>query len=255
MNTPQLTLFSLQGIPLIKAGDDLAQLIADSLRATGLTLMTGDVLVVTSKIVSKAEGRRLDLRTITPSARAIEIAQKTDKDPRVVEVALSETASISRMSKGVFLTRHKLGFVSANAGIDHSNVGPDGDDWVLLLPVDPDGTARRIRDSLQAMTGIQVGVILSDTHGRPHRMGNVGVAIGAAGIPTLLDLRGRPDLFGRKLQYTDIGLADEIAAAADLLSGQADEGLPVTLVRGLKLPPIDGRASDLIRAANMDLYG
>jgi coenzyme F420-0:L-glutamate ligase/coenzyme F420-1:gamma-L-glutamate ligase len=255
VSAPQLALYSLQGIPLIKPGDDLAQLIADSLRASGLTLVDGDVLVVTSKIVSKAEGRRLDLRTITPSPRAVEIAQKTDKDPRVIEVALSEAAGVSRMGKGVFLTRHKLGFVSANAGIDHSNVGPEGEDWVLLLPIDPDGTARRLRYSLHQLTGAQVGVILSDTHGRPHRMGNIGVAIGAAGLPTLLDLRGRPDLFGRKLQYTDIGLADEIAAAADLLSGQADEGLPVTLVRGLKLPPIDGHASDLIRAANMDLYG
>jgi len=172
-----------------------------------------------------------------------------------VHLEIAEAAGISRMNKGVFLTRHRLGFVSANAGIDHSNVGPDGEDWVLLLPIDPDISARRLRESLHRLTGVQVAVILSDTHGRPHRMGNIGVAIGAAGLPTLLDLRGRPDLFGRKLQYTDIGLADEIAAAADLLSGQADEGLPVTLVRGLKLPPIDGRASDLIRAANMDLYG
>jgi coenzyme F420-0:L-glutamate ligase/coenzyme F420-1:gamma-L-glutamate ligase len=255
VSQPNLALYSLVGIPLIQPGDNLAQLILDSLRAADLPLAEGDVLVITSKIVSKAEGRRLDLRTITPSPRAVEIAQKTDKDPRLIEVALGEAAGISRMNKGVFITRHKLGFVSANAGIDHSNVGPDGEEWVLLLPVDPDGTAVKIRAELQRATGVAPGIVITDTHGRPHRLGNIGVAVGAAGIPALLDLRGRPDLFGRKLQYTDIGLADEIAAAADLLSGQANEGLPVTLVRGLHLSPADGHASDLIRPANIDLYG
>lgn len=254
MNIPQLTLMSLPGIPLVQPGDDLAQLIVNSLRSAGLALQEGDVLVVTSKIVSKAEGRLLNLRTITPSARAQDIAAKTGKDPRLVEVILAESTEISRMRMGVLLVRHKLGFTSANAGIDHSNVGPNGEEWVLLLPVDPDASAARLRAALHAATGVQVGIVISDTHGRPFRLGNVGVAVGVAGLPALLDLRGQPDLFGRMLQATDIGVADEIATAADLLSGQANEGRPVTLVRGLRLPPIEGRATDLVRPPEMDLY-
>src|SRR5579859_593344 len=246
---------SLPGIPMVQPGDDLARLILDSLNAARLTLQPGDILVITSKVISKAEGRRVDLRTITPSPRASEVAQKTGKDPRLVEVALQESTDISRMAENVMITRHRLGFVSANAGIDHSNVGADGEEWVLLLPEDPDGSALRLRRALESATGVAPGVVISDTHGRPHRMGNVGVAIGVAGLPALLDLRGKPDLFGRLLQATDIGLADEIAAAADLLSGQAAEGMPITLVRGLKLPPHDGRAADLIRPRERDLYG
>jgi coenzyme F420-0:L-glutamate ligase/coenzyme F420-1:gamma-L-glutamate ligase len=245
---------SLPGIPLVQPGDDLARLILDSLRAAELTLRGGDILVVTSKIVSKAEGRFLDLRAVSPSVRAEEIAVQTGKDPRLVEVILAESTSISRMRMGVLIVRHRLGFTSANAGIDHSNVGPNGEEWVLLLPVDPDASAARLRMALHAATGVQVGIVISDTHGRPFRLGNVGVAVGVAGLPALLDLRGRPDLFGRVLQATDIGLADEIAAAADLLSGQAAEGLPVTLVRGLRLPSVDGRASDLVRSPELDLY-
>ena len=251
---PQFTLVSLPGIPLVQPGDDLARLILDSLHTAELTLRERDILVVTSKIVSKAEGRFLDLRTIRPSARAEDVAAKTGKDPRLVEVVLAESTSISRMRMGVLIVRHKLGFTSANAGIDHSNVGPNGEEWVLLLPVDPDASAARLRMALHAATGVQVGIVIGDTHGRPFRLGNVGVAVGVAGLPALLDLRGQPDLFGRVLQATDIGLADEIAAAADLLSGQAAEGLPVTLVRGLRFPPADGCAADLVRPPELDLY-
>lgn len=257
MIAPQLQLYSLPGLPIIQPGDDLPRLIADSLRTTELTLTVGDVLVVTSKIVSKAEGRFLDLRTVTPSPQANEIAATTGKDPRLVEIVLRESSGISRMRMGTLIARHRLGFTSANAGIDHSNVGPDGEDWVLLLPIDPDSSARRLRDGIDALCGVAPAIVISDTHGRPFRMGNIGVAVGVAGIPALLDLRGRPDLFQRKLQYTDIGLADELAAAADLLSGQANEGRPVTLIRGLKLPenaPDDGRAADLYRPPEMDLY-
>ncbi len=254
MNPPQLALFSLPGIPLVQPGDDLARFILDSLHSAELALREGDVLVVTSKIVSKAEGRILDLRTITPSARAQDIAAQTGKDSRLVEVILSESVSVSRMRMGVLIVRHRLGFTSANAGIDHSNVGPNGEEWVLLLPVDPDASAARLREAIRAATGIPVGIIITDTHGRPFRLGNVGVAVGVAGLPAVLDLRGRSDLFGRVLQATDIALADEIAAAADLLSGQAAEGLPVTLVRGLRVPPVDGRASDLVRPPELDLY-
>jgi coenzyme F420-0:L-glutamate ligase/coenzyme F420-1:gamma-L-glutamate ligase len=254
VDAPQLTLKSLPGIPLVQPGDDLAQLILDSLRAAEIALRESDILVVTSKIVSKAEGRFLDLRTVTPSARAQEVAAQTGKDPRLVEVVLAESTGISRMRMGVLIVRHRLGFTSANGGIDHSNVGPNGEEWVLLLPVDPDASAARLRAALHAATGVQVGVVISDTHGRPFRLGNVGVAVGVAGLPALVDLRGRPDLFGRVLQATDIGLADEIAAAAGLLSGQAAEGLPVTLVRGLHLPPAGGRAADLVRPPELDLY-
>ncbi len=245
---------SLPGIPLVQPGDDLARLILDSLHAAELTLREGDALVVTSKIVSKAEGRFLDLRTITPSARAQDIAAQTGKDPRLVEVILTESVGISRMRMGVLIVRHRLGFTSANAGIDHSNVGPNGEEWVLLLPVDPDASAARLREAIHASTGVSIGIVITDTHGRPFRLGNVGVAVGVAGLPAVLDLRGRPDLFGRILQATDIALADEIAAAADLLSGQAAEGLPITLVRGLRLPPADGHASDLVRPPELDLY-
>jgi coenzyme F420-0:L-glutamate ligase/coenzyme F420-1:gamma-L-glutamate ligase len=251
---PALTIQSIPGLPIIKAGDDLAALIAAHAQAAGLTFVDGDILVITSKIVSKSEGRRLDLRTITPSPQAFELAEKSDKDPREVELVLRESSEVSRVRKGAIVVRHKLGFTSANAGIDHSNVGADGEEWVLLLPADPDHSAAQIRAKLRAATGATLGIVISDTHGRPHRLGNIGVAIGVAGVPAWLDLRGKPDLFGRQLQHTDIGLADEIAAAADLLSGQADEGLPVTLIRGLKLPPIDGKASDLYRKPEFDMY-
>jgi coenzyme F420-0:L-glutamate ligase/coenzyme F420-1:gamma-L-glutamate ligase len=250
-------MFSLPGLPMVRPGDDLPPLIVDGLRRAELTLQTGDILVVTSKIVSKSEGRFVDLRTVTPSPRAHEVAALTGKEPELVEVVLSESESISRMRMGTLVTRHRLGFVSANAGIDRSNVGPDGEMWVLLLPLDPDGSARRIRQALNVLTGIAPGVVISDTHGRPFRLGNVGVAIGTAGLPALLDLRGHEDLFRRKLQHTDIALADELAAAADLLSGQAGEGLPVTLIRGVCLPsgaPDDGRAADLNRPLDLDLY-
>ncbi|HVO42321.1 MAG TPA: coenzyme F420-0:L-glutamate ligase [Aggregatilineales bacterium] len=254
MNAPSVSLQSLPGLPIVKPGDNLASLIVASLNTAAIALLEGDILVVTSKIVSKAEGRFLDLRTVTPGDRAQEIAGITGKDPRMVEVVLQESEDVSRIAFNVLVTRHKLGFTSANAGIDHSNVGPNGEDWILLLPVDPDASAAKLRDGLRRLTGASVGIVISDTHGRPHRMGNIGVGIGAAGLPALYDMRGMTDLFGRVLQATVIGLADELAAAADLLSGQAAEGRPVTLIRGLKLPPIEGRARDLIRPPELDLY-
>jgi coenzyme F420-0:L-glutamate ligase/coenzyme F420-1:gamma-L-glutamate ligase len=256
-SAPRLALIALPGIPLIRPGDALAPLIVTAAARAEIALQRDDVLIVTSKIVSKSEGRYVDLRTVTASPRAEEIAAQTGKDARLVEVALGEAAEVSRLARNVFITRHKLGFISANAGIDHSNVGDDGEEWVLLLPTDPDASARGLRADLTALLGTAPAVVISDTHGRPHRLGNIGVAVGAAGLPALLDLRGRPDLFGRRLQYTEIALADEIAAAADLLSGQAAEGLPVTVLRGLRLPsgvPDDGRAADLYRPPALDLY-
>lgn len=257
MPEPDLQLFALRGLPKIQQGDDLAALIAEALRHNSLTLQAGDILVVTSKVVSKAEGRLVDLRTVQPSEQAQQLAVQTGKDARLIELVLREAQSISRVGTQVIITRHKLGFVSANSGIDQSNVRGD-DNWALLLPENPDRSARELRERLGALCGALPAVIISDTHGRPHRLGNVGVAIGVAGIPALLNLRGRTDLFGRRLQHTEIGLADELAAAAELVSGEAAEGLPVVLIRGYRLPggaPFDGAAADLYRPLHMDLYG
>ncbi len=250
----QLMLRALPGLPFVQTGDDLAELILAGLEAAHLDLQAGDGLVVTSKIVSKSEGRWLDLRTVTPGERAHELAAATGKDPRLVEAILQESTAVSRYRQGVLIVKHRLGFTSANAGIDHSNVGRGGDDWVLLLPEDPDASAQRLHDELYTRTGLPTGIVVSDTHGRPFRVGNVGVAVGVAGIPAVLDLRGHEDLFGRELRATIVALADALAAAAGLVSGEADEGRPVVLVRGLQLPQGGGRASDLVRDAAHDLY-
>lgn len=251
---PQLRLIALPNIPIVRPGDDLAALIAASLAEAELTLEPQDVLVVTSKLVSKAEGRFVDLATVTPSARALEVAAETRKDSRLVELILRESTAISRQRADVLIVRHRLGFTLANAGIDHSNVGPDGEDWVLLLPEDPDRSARALRAGLEQRLGVAPGIVISDSHGRPFRIGTVGVAIGLAGIPAVMDLRGMRDLFGRVLRVTVTGLGDEIAAAAGLLSGQGAEARPVVLVRGLNLPAADGSAADLVRPPELDLY-
>jgi coenzyme F420-0:L-glutamate ligase/coenzyme F420-1:gamma-L-glutamate ligase len=244
---------ALPGIPLVQPGDDLAQLILDALGRCSLTLQTGDVLVVTSKIVSKSEGRIVELASVTPSAEAIQLAEKTRKDPRIVELVLSESESISRMAPGVMVVRHRLGFVSAMAGIDQSNV--DGsEDRVLLLPLDPDVSARALRSRLYEFTDADVGIVISDSHGRPFRMGNVGVAIGAAGVPALLDFRGSQDLFGRALKISVQGYADMIASASNLLTGEGCEGRPVVLLRGLEFLAQDGSAAELNRPPEQDLY-
>ncbi|MBZ0286375.1 MAG: coenzyme F420-0:L-glutamate ligase [Anaerolineae bacterium] len=255
MNTanPSFTATSLPDIPLIQAGDDLAQIILDALTRVGIKLQTGDALVVTSKIVSKAEGRKFDLRQIVPGQEAERLAVETRKDPRIVELVLRESRLISRKAPGVLVVQHRLGFVSANAGIDQSNV-EGGDDHVLLLPLDPDASAELIRVRLREATGADVGIILSDSHGRPFRMGNIGVAIGVAGMPALLDLRGKPDLFGRELKISIQGYADLVASAANLLTGEADEGRPVVHLRGLQFPSIEGHATEMNRPPEQDLY-
>lgn len=250
----QLTLIALSGIPHIQPGDDLAALIVASLRAQELTLIPGDVLVVTSKLVSKAEGRYVQLRTVTPSVRAQRVAALTHKDPRLVELILHESTGISRLRGDVLIVRHRLGLTLANAGIDHSNVGREEEDWVLLLPEDPDTSARRLREQIGVRTGVWPGVVISDSHGRPFRLGTVNVAIGLAGFPAVWDRRGERDLYGRVLQVTMTGLGDEIAAAAGLVVGQAAEGQPVVVVRGLRLPEGEGCAADLIRPLALDLY-
>lgn len=250
---PTVTLTPLPGIPLIQAGDDLAALILAALAAAELTFQAGDVIVVTSKIVSKAENRLVRLDTITPRLEAVQLAAETEKDPRIVELILRESVEISRQRPGVLITRHRLGFTSANAGIDQSNIGGD-DEYALLLPVDPDESARGLRAAFAAATGVSVGVVVSDSHGRPHRFGTIGIAIGVAGLPALLDLRGTTDMFGRVQQVSVQGYADMIASAANLVAGEGAEGKPVVLVRGLSFPPQDGQASDINRPADQDLY-
>lgn len=248
-----LSIWPLPGLPLIHKGDDLAGLIVEVLRACAVTLQDGDALVVSSKIVSKSEGRIIPLATVTPSPQAIEYAAQASKDPRIVQLVLDESRSVSRVSKGVLVTTHRLGFTSANAGIDQSNV-EGGDDVVLLLPKDPDTSAAELSARLKELTGARVGIIISDTHGRPFRLGNVGVAIGVHGLPALLDLRGQPDLYGRVLKITQTGYADLIASAAHLVCGEGAEGLPVVLVRGLVYDDGQGRATDLVRMPEHDLY-
>lgn len=250
----QVSVIGLPGIPHIQPGDDLARTIVTALQANGLALESRDVLVITSKLVSKAEGRYVDLRTVTPTRQAQRIAAQCHKDPRLVELILRESTGISRLRGEVLIVRHRLGLTLANAGIDHSNVGRDGEDWVLLLPVDPDASARRLRQDIGALTGISPGIVISDSHGRPFRLGTVNVAIGVAGLPALWDRRGERDLYGRVLRVTVTAPGDEIAAAAGLVLGQAAEGLPVALVRGLALPPGDGCAADLVRPVELDLY-
>lgn len=225
-----------------------------ALDQVGLIPQHGDVFAVAQKIVSKAEGRSVDLADVAPSPRAVELAAQVGKDSRLIELILRESEEVSRLRPGVIIVRHRLGFTSANAGIDRSNVGPDGEERVLLLPLDPDASARRIRETILTERGADVGVVITDSHGRPFRLGTVGVAIGVAGLPALWDRRGEPDRYGYRLQHTDVGVADEIAAAAGLLMGQAAEGQPAVLIRGLSLPPIDGRATDLVRPKALDLY-
>jgi coenzyme F420-0:L-glutamate ligase/coenzyme F420-1:gamma-L-glutamate ligase len=250
-----LELVPLQGLPLIKAGDDLVELIASALKRNGVTPRAGDVLVVAQKIVSKAEGRIVDLASIKPSAEAIALAADVDKDPRLVEVILSESARIVRARRGVLIVEHRLGFIMANAGVDQSNVAPaDGVERVLLLPKNPDRSAETLRRGLAALTGIDVAIVINDSFGRPWRQGTVGVAIGAAGLPALIDLRGRPDMFGRRLEASVVGFADEIAACASLVMGQADEALPAMLIRGLRWSASELPAVSLIRPPHEDLF-
>lgn len=250
---PRLSAYAIPDIPLIQAGDDIVEIMLAKARAAGIGLQVGDVLVVSSKIVSKAAGRLICLDEVRASQAAADLAIETDKDPRLVELVLSESEHVSRKRRGVLVTRHRLGFVSANAGIDQSNI-EGGDDRALLLPIDPDRAASAIREQIQARLGIQVGVIISDTHGRPFRVGNIGVAIGAAGTPTIKDLRGSRDLYGRTLEITQVAYADLVASAAHLLCGEADEGLPAVVLRGLDVGGKHGCAADLIRAPEHDLY-
>ena len=251
----ELTLRALDGVPLVKAGDDLAGIILDALAASGLTLRTDDVVVLAQKIVSKAEGRMIELGGIEPSADAIEIAAQSDKDPRVVQLILDESDEVLRVRPGAVIVGHRLGFVAANAGIDQSNIGNGtDDDRVLLLPLDPDGTCAKLRAELVVRTGTDVAVVIIDSIGRAWRNGTVGTAIGVSGMAGLLDLRTKPDLFGRPLKTSELGLADELASAASLVMGQSSEGRPIVLARGVPYARREGNARELIRPKEIDLF-
>ena len=247
--------FALDGIPMVRPGDDLATLIADGVEASGRVLANGDVVVIAQKIVSKAEGRYAELGEVTPSTRARELAQQCDKDPRLVELILSESQEVLRWRSGVLIVVHRLGVVLANAGIDRSNVEPDGDaERVLLLPLDPDATCAQLRQALGQRTGAEVAVIINDSVGRAWRSGTVGIALGAAGLPVLDDQRQRPDLFGRPLDVSIEAVADELAAAASLVQGQADEGRPVVVIRGVARSGPATPATALVRPKAEDLF-
>lgn len=251
----QLTLTTLPNIPLIQRGDNLAEIILRGLHDARIELQDDDVLVLAQKIVSKAEGRMVRLKDVTPSPRALELARQSGKDARFCEVVLWDTREILRVRAGLIIVETKHGWVCANAGIDRSNVAPhDENEWVLRLPEDADASARALRERLRALTRREVGIIVNDSHGRAWRNGAVGVAIGVAGIPAVEDWRGKPDLFGYPLQVTTVGLADQIASAASLLQGQANEGRPIVHVRGVPMTRREGCAREIVRAREHDLF-
>ena len=240
---------------MVREGDNLPALIADGLARAGLELRERDVVVLAQKIVSKAEGRSVDLASVVPTPEAEKLAKEVGKDPAIVQVVLSDSVKVVRSRPNLMIMQHRLGFVMANAGVDQSNVAPsDGIHRALLLPLDPDGSAEAIRAELAGRFGVKLGVVISDSFGRPWRRGTAGVAIGCAGLPSFIDLRGQPDLFGRILEVSIIGFADEIAAAASLLQGQAAEGQPVVVIRGLTWTAPEAPVSDLVRPPEVDLF-
>jgi coenzyme F420-0:L-glutamate ligase/coenzyme F420-1:gamma-L-glutamate ligase len=251
----ELTLVALPGIPEVGRDADLAELLHAAIRRAGKTLESGDVVVIAQKIVSKAEGRCVHLTAVTPSARALELAHITGKDPRLVELMLRESREVLRVKPGVIVVEHRLGFVMANAGIDQSNVpGAEGEEIALLLPADPDASAHRLQQDLQGAGGVEIGVLINDSFGRAWRNGVAGIAIGVAGIPALVDMRGRRDRGGRYLRVTQVAAADELAAAASLVMGQADEGCPAVLARGFPYAQRAGSAAELVRPRAEDLF-
>jgi coenzyme F420-0:L-glutamate ligase/coenzyme F420-1:gamma-L-glutamate ligase len=249
-------MFALDGIPNVFAGMDLAREILAAAARSDLSFMDGDIVVVAQKIVSKSEGRLVRLSGVVPSARAVELSAQTGKDARLVELVLSESNDVLRARMNVLITEHKLGHIMANAGIDRSNLdaAADDEDIALLLPEAPDRSARQLRAKLESETGVRIGVIISDSFGRPWRIGTVGVAIGVAGPPVVDDRRGRPDLFGRALQITETGFADALAAAGVLMMGEGDEGCPVVVIRGCPWRDSEQSARDGLRRRSEDLF-
>lgn len=248
--SPRLEVRALPGLPVVAPGDDLAALVREGLRRAEVTLADGDVVVVASKLVSRAENRFVDLERVVASPRAHDLAARTGHDPRHVEVILGESVAVSRVARGVLVTRHRLGFVVANAGVDFSNVGRHAGS-TLLLPEDPDASAARLRAALGPAA---IGVVISDSFGRPFRLGSVGTAVGSAGLPALWDQRGKRDLFDRPLEHTFTALADQLAAVADLVAGQADEGRGAVWIRGLQFDDDGSGARALLRDPDEDLY-
>lgn len=257
MTGAPLVLTPIHGMPLIQPGHDLAAALLNALQENKIVLMDGDILVITQKIVSKAENRFVNLATVQPSARAQEIAAQTEKDARFVELVLRESSAVLRTRPGTLIVEHKNGFVCANAGIDHSNVqnlGGNADDWVLLLPENPEASAGALRAQIEALVKMRIAIIVIDTHGRAWRNGTVGISIGFSGMPGVVDLRGKPDLFGYQLRVTQVAVVDELAAAASLLMGQSNENIPAVHVRGFPYPLREGSFSELIRPKELDLF-
>ncbi|MGE0700975.1 MAG: coenzyme F420-0:L-glutamate ligase [Hyphomicrobiaceae bacterium] len=255
MTTPALSIWPLPGLPRVKPGDDLAGLLIEGLGRAGVVPASGDILVVAQKIVSKAEGRIFDLARVTPSARALELAGVTGKDPRLLELVLAESTEVLRAKRNVIIVAHRLGLVMANAGIDQSNVEADGmAEPALLLPEDPDASAARLKARLDAHFGVPLGVVVSDSFGRAWRLGTTGIAIGAAGIPSIIDQRGETDMNGRVLMVTETAFADSVASAAVLVMGEAAEGTPAALVRTPVRSAPEKTASALVRGKHEDMF-
>lgn len=249
-----IALHPLLNLPEIMPGDDLARLLTDAIQTAGAEPQSNDVLLVTQKIVSKAENRFVDLADVSPSSRAIELASITRKDARFVELVLAESSAVVRAAPDVLITRHRLGHVMANAGLDRSNLGPGHQDRVLLLPLDPDVSAHRLRAGLGEYWSQPPAIVISDSFGRPWRLGVISVAIGASGLPALVDCRGEKDRNGRRLEVTQVALGDMIACAGGLLTGEGAEGVPAVLIRGLRWAVQERAASSLIRPLEEDLF-
>jgi len=251
---PEITISTLVAIPLIKAGDDIGAITMSAALENGIEFADGDVLVFAQKIISKAENRLIPLDKVEPSSEAINLATKTEKDARLVQLILDESREVLRYKPGVIIVRHKLGHVGANAGIDQSNIDHVGGEAALLLPRDPDGTAKQLYEYCKWKTGKHIGIIVADSMNRPWRLGTVGQAIGCAGIQVLDDLRGQRDMFGRELKVAMVNRADSIAALATLAMGESVERTPVALIRGLPMNLSDGSANDIMRPIDDDLF-
>lgn len=254
MGDSRLSIEPLDRFPLIRPGDDLAGIVVAAIRRQFGALEPGAIVAVAQKVVSKAQDRYLRLADVSPTARARELAQVTGKDSRFVQAVLDESAEVLRAVPGVLIVQHRLGFIMANAGIDQSNIEHGGDERVLLLPLDPDGFCRTLKTVIDAEFATGCAVVMTDSFGRPWRLGTTGVAIGCAGLTPLVDMIGKPDLFGRTLRATEIALADQVAAAATLMMGETDEGRPVVLLRGMTWPASDAGAAALNRPRRMDLF-
>ena len=250
----ELRVLPVTGLPMIQEGADLTLLITNQLHDNQQLLEHGDVIVIAQKIVSKSEGRLVSLASITPSEEAVRLAAETDKDARLVEVILRESDAVVRHKPGVMIMRHRLGHVGAHAGVDQSNIDHGDDDAALLLPLDPDASAKRLREAIRHRSGKEIGVLISDSGNRPWRLGTTGIAIGASGFTVLDDRRGGTDLYGRELKVTLINRADSIATAATLIMGETTERIPVAIVRGFEYEPVEQNAAMINRPVDEDLF-